>query len=206
MYKVFSSLKEFSTGVTDQTKGKIRKRSFTSKMPLTIEMKPPNFCMGAEWQLERGQKNRKPLQTIGTSLELYFKAEPIIGLELTIDLLDMLIQAGVGVVSGGTANIAAKRILNEVRAWLADDDHPVTLNMYIDLKLFGTISGETKLNFNTNSDAEEQAENWIHRLVWNWMQNRGKSEICDHHCRSLRRRKIESYRKSYGYLWPSLGL
>ncbi|MGG7469211.1 OmpA family protein [Chryseobacterium arthrosphaerae] len=153
MYKVFSSLKEFSTGVTDQTKGKIRKRSFTSKMPLTIEMKPPNFCMGAEWQLERGQKNRKPLQTIGTSLELYFKAEPIIGLELTIDLLDMLIQAGVGVVSGGTANIAAKRILNEVRAWLADDDHPVTLNMYIDLKLFGTISGETKLNFNTNSDA-----------------------------------------------------
>lgn len=152
MYKVFSSLKEFSSGVTDQTKGKIRKNSYTSKLPLTIEVKPPNFCLGAEWQLERGQRNNKSLPTIGTALELYFKADPLIGIEMTIDLLDMLIQAGVGVVSGGTANIAAKRILNEVRTWLADDDHPITLNMYIDLKLFGTISGQTKINFNTNSD------------------------------------------------------
>ncbi|PWN70526.1 hypothetical protein C1631_011200 [Chryseobacterium phosphatilyticum] len=152
-YKVFSSLKEFSKGVTDQTKGKIRKKSFSSKLPLTIEMKPPNFCFGGEWQLERGQKNKKPLPTIGTAMELYFKADPLIGIDLTIDLLDMLIQAGVGVVSGGTANLAAKQVLNEVRAWLADDDHPITLNMYMDLKVFGTISGQTKLNFNTNSDA-----------------------------------------------------
>ncbi|MCQ9642026.1 OmpA family protein [Chryseobacterium sp. WG14] len=152
MYKVFSSLKEFSKGVTDQTKGKIRKKSFTSKMPLTIEMKPPNFCLGAEWMLERGKKNKKSLSTIGTDLEFYFKASPIVGIEITIDLLDMLIQAGVGVVSGGTANVAAKVILDEVRAWLADEDHPISLNMYIDLKVFGNISGESKIHFNTNSD------------------------------------------------------
>lgn len=152
LYKVFASVKEFSKGVTDQTKGKIRTHSFASKLPLKIEMKPPNFCLGAEWKLERGQKNKQKLATIGTAMEFYFKADPLIGMEITIDLLDMLVQAGVGVVTGGTANVAAKQIFDEVREWLSDDDHPITLKMYIDLKLFGTVSGQSKLNFNTNSD------------------------------------------------------
>lgn len=151
-YKVFGSVKEFSKGVTDVTKGKIRKNGFLSKLPLKIEMKPPNFCLGAEWMLERGKLNNKELNTLGTYIKFYFKAEPLIGIDFTIDLLDMLIQAGVGVVSGGTANIAAKAILQDVRDWLADDDHPITLKMYIDLKLYGTISGTSELSVNTISD------------------------------------------------------
>lgn len=154
-YSVFASLKEFSKGVTDTTKGKIRSNKFTDDLPLKIEVNPPNFCLGATWQLERAKKNELKLQIIGTSLELYFEAKPIIGIELTIDLLDMAIQAGVGVVSGGTANLAAKKILNNIRQWLEEDGNPVTLKMYIDLKLNGTISGESQLKFNTESDTGE---------------------------------------------------
>ncbi|MET3021001.1 OmpA family protein [Flavobacterium hydatis] len=154
-YSVFSSLKEFSKGVTDKVGGKVRKNDFTKNLPITLEILPPNFCLGAIWQLERAMLDKKEIATIGESVEFYLQAHPFIGVEFTIDLLDMLVQAGVGVVSGGTANIAASKILREVRAWLEDDGHPVNLKMYIDLKLTGEISGDSTLKFNTCSDTGE---------------------------------------------------
>jgi hypothetical protein len=147
-YKVFASLKEFSKGVTGETKGAVSKTRLGKKWPLWVEMNPPNFCLGAEWQLERGKRKGKETIEIGTAIEFYFKAEPLIALSLNIDLLAGLVQAGVGVVTGGTGNLIAMKIFNEVRDWLEDEG----LKMYIDLEITGTINGNSKLNLNTSSD------------------------------------------------------
>ncbi|PQL92356.1 OmpA family protein [Apibacter adventoris] len=152
-YKVFASLKEFSKGVTGEVKGTVSKTRLGKKVPFKIYFDPPNLCLGAEWQLARGQKNKVLTQKIGTEMEFYFKAEPLISLGLNIDLLAGLVQVGVGVATAGTGNAAALQIFNGIRDWLEDDDHAVTLKMYIDLEITGTINGNSKINFNTESDA-----------------------------------------------------
>jgi outer membrane protein OmpA-like peptidoglycan-associated protein len=144
LYNIFGSLKEFSKAVTDTTKGKLTKTRLGKALPFKLEMKPPNFCLGAVWFLEKpvlaANKGK-----IGTNVKFYFKAEPLIGVTLNIDLLSML------VTSAGTAvgNPQAGMIFNEVRDWLAEDGHNITFKMYIDLLITGTIQGAADINFNT---------------------------------------------------------
>jgi outer membrane protein OmpA-like peptidoglycan-associated protein len=154
-YSVFASLKEFSKSITEQTKGTASKTRLGKKWPLWVEMDPPNFCLGAEWSLARGEKKGKETREIGTALEFYFKAEPLIALGLNIDLLAGLVQLGVAATTGGSGNAAAMKIFNEVRDWLEDDDHAITLKMYIDLEITGTINGLSKLKINTASDKND---------------------------------------------------
>lgn len=148
LYQVFASLKEISKAITDTTKGKVKKLP----MGLAITVQQPNFCLGAEWQLQRGERKMQKTNEIGTEIKFYFQAKPIIGLELKIDLLDGIVQGVVGVFTGGTGNLAAKEIFDDVRDWVGDDGHSVTLKMYIDLLIKGTIQGETNLTINTKSD------------------------------------------------------
>ncbi|MEL1253914.1 OmpA family protein [Flavobacterium sp. DGU38] len=151
-YSVFASLKEFSKSITEQTKGTVSKTRLGKKWPLWVEMDPPNFCLGAEWSLARGQNKGKETLEIGTAIEFYFKAEPLIALGLNIDLLAGLVQLGVAATTAGSGNVAAMKIFNEVRDWLDEDDNTIKLKMYIDLEITGTINGFSKLNLNTASD------------------------------------------------------
>ncbi|MEO3405643.1 OmpA family protein [Mucilaginibacter sp. CAU 1740] len=148
LYSLFGSLKEFSKAVTDTTKGKLTKTRLGRALPFKLELQPPNFCLGAEWMLEKGEKKGKPTDEIGTSVKFYFNAKPLIGATLNIDLLSMAVTAA------GTAvgNPEAGQIFNEVRDWLAEDGHNITFKMYIDLLITGTLQGSADINFNTASD------------------------------------------------------
>lgn len=154
-YSVFASLKEFSKGVTEKTKGTVTKTRLGKNVPFEIYMDPPNFCLGAEWNLERGEKEGKETLEIGTAIEFYFKAEPLIALAINIDLLGGLVQLAVAATTGGTGNLAAIKIYNEVKDWLGNEDHNVSIKMYIDLELTSTINGLSKLKLNTASDKND---------------------------------------------------
>lgn len=145
LYNIFGSLKEFSKAVTDTTKGKISSTRLGRALPFKLEMKPPNFCLGAIWFLEKIDNADVSKQKIGTNVKLYFKAEPLIGVTLNIDLLAMLVTAA------GTAvgNPQAGMIFNNVRDWLGEDGHAIKFKMYIDLLLTGTIQGAADISFNT---------------------------------------------------------
>ncbi len=154
-YDVFASLREISRGITSKTKGKVTSNRLGSILPFSVEIMPPNFSLGAEWQLTRAQKDDNPIAAIGTEVKFYLDAKPIVGLKMVIDLLDLLVQGVVAATTGGTANVGAKKIFDEVRAWLADDDHAVNLKMYIDLELFGTIQGGADIKYHTVTDENE---------------------------------------------------
>lgn len=149
LYSVFSSLKEFSKGVTGGTKGIAKK----SNLPFDVQMKPPNFCLGAEWQLARGTKKGVPTKVLGMEYKFYFKAEPLIALVLTIDLLDLAVQTA-GTLAGGPAgNEVAIIILDIIKAWAAKDRKVgITFKILFDLILTGQIDGSADMTINTESD------------------------------------------------------
>ncbi len=142
LYKIFGQLKEASKYITNATKATIVKTKIGSKLPVTIEMRPPNFAIGAEWQLARGVKNNKPIKELGTDIKLFFKAEPLIGLELTLDLLGLAI---------GLTGPAAP-VLHAVRNWMGEGEN-ISLDIYINLVLSGMIKiPDLSLAYNTASD------------------------------------------------------
>jgi outer membrane protein OmpA-like peptidoglycan-associated protein len=151
LYNLFGSLKEFSKAITDTTKGKLTKTRLGKALPFKLEVLPPNFCLGAEWQLEYGEKKGKQTNEIGTAVKFYFDSKPIIGATLNIDLLSMIVTAA------GTAfgNPQAGAIFNDVRDWLDDDDHTLKFKMYIDLLITGKLEGSANINFNTASDKKK---------------------------------------------------
>lgn len=149
LYEIFSQIKEASKLISGGTKAKAV-ATVGKRFPLGVEIKPPNFCLGAEWQLARGIKNGKKTSEIGTLIEFYFKAEPLIALELTLDLLQ-------GVIS--TTGPAAP-ILSAIRDWLKDDKTSnLTIDLYVDLIIFGEIKvPDLSLAYNTASDSSDPAQ------------------------------------------------
>jgi outer membrane protein OmpA-like peptidoglycan-associated protein len=155
LYSIFSSLKEFSKGVTGGTKGVAKK----STLPFDVQMKPPNFCLGAIWQLARGIENNVPSNILGTEYKFYFKAEPLIALVLTIDLLDLAVQTAGTVVGGPAGNFAAKEILKIIKLWAAkDSDLGITFKILFDLILTGQIDGSADMKINTASKKGNEAK------------------------------------------------
>jgi outer membrane protein OmpA-like peptidoglycan-associated protein len=149
LYSVFSSLKEFSKGVTGSTKGIAKK----SNLPFDVQMKPPNFCLGAIWQLARGSKKNISSNELGIEYTMYFKAEPLIALVLTIDLLDLAVQSAGTIVGGPAGNLAAQAILDLIKKWAArDSDLGITFKILFDLILTGQIDGSADLTINTAAD------------------------------------------------------
>lgn len=148
IFEIFHQLKEISKIITGKTKGQIAKTKVGSKLPLTIEMKPPNFALGAEWQLARGVKNHKPIKELGTEIKFYFKAVPLIGLELTIDLICMAITGATG---------PAAPILNGIRDWLSGgEDDNVSIDIYVNVVISGIIKiDDLSLTYSTASDGTD---------------------------------------------------
>jgi len=149
LYSVFSSLKEFSKGVTGGTKGVVK----NTNQRYDIQMKPPNFCLGAIWQLAKGTKNKIPTNELGIEYNFYFKAEPLIALVLTIDLLDLAAQVGGTLVGGPAGNQSAQLILDIIRVWAAEEkEQGITFKLLFDLILTGQIDGSADITINTASD------------------------------------------------------
>ncbi len=151
-YKIFSQLKEASKIIAGKTKSTATK-TVGKKFPLDVDVLPPNLCLGAEWQLERGIKKNIETKELGTLLKFYFKAEPLIGIELTFDLLNAAVAS--------VASPAAALIFSEIRDWLKGDDEDedtsgITIDLYLNLIVFGTIQiPALALQYNTASDTTD---------------------------------------------------
>ena len=84
---------------------------------------------------------------------MYFKAEPLIALVLTIDLLDLAVQSAGTIVGGPAGNLAAQAILDLIKKWAArDSDLGITFKILFDLILTGQIDGSADLTINTAAD------------------------------------------------------
>ncbi len=142
LYEIFSQLRDVSSIITKKTKSKTTK-VVGKKMPFGVEVVPPNFSLGAEWKLARAVKNSKKTKDLGTYIKFYFKAKPLIGLDLTLDLLQMAI--------GATGPAAP--ILSAIRYWLDDDDQSLSIDLFVNLIVFGKIEiPNLQLSYNTASD------------------------------------------------------
>lgn len=148
VYSMFASFKKFASAVTDTTKGKVSKTRLGKALPFSVELEAPNFCIGAEWQLERGQNHRQKTNEIGTHVKFYFNSDPLLLVTLNIDLLAAIVTAA----GTATGNPQAGAIFNDIRDWLADEEHNITFKLYIDLVIKGTLKGAADIEINTASD------------------------------------------------------
>ncbi len=164
IYKVFSSLKELSKGITKTTKGKATK-TLGSKAPFSVEMVPPNFYFGGEWQLARGEIKEKPIKEIGTEYKIYLKSDPFIGVKLIIDLLGGAITAASYATTG---NPVAGDIVLAIREWAEkgyeSENVQVNFRVWFDLIISGTISGGVDFQSNTASDKNSASANLESKL------------------------------------------
>jgi len=164
-YDLFSSIGDMSKGITNKTKGTVRNIGFKNT-PVLFAIKPPNIDLKGVWELERATKNGKLTNKIGTKVDIKFEAKPLIGLEITIDLIGAAIGLAVGAVSGGTAAPGAMKLYNTIKDKLnkgidlGDDDLGLKANMdiYVDLVISSVISTSIGFSFNTEGDFNPEAK------------------------------------------------
>lgn len=162
MYDLFSSLGAMSDGITNKTKGQIRNIGFKG-IPMTFAVKPPNLNLNGVWFLERAKVKNSSIERVGTKVDISFNADPLIGLEITIDLLCTAVGLVAGAVSGGTAAPGAVRLYGLIKGKInegvgvGNDDFgaKVSSDVYIDLVISSVIKTALGFSFNTESDATD---------------------------------------------------
>lgn len=90
LYGVFNSLGSLADGITSKTKGTVSSKSMKN-VPASFVVKPPNLSFTGDWFLSHPKNNKS---IIGTDLTIGFHAKPLIGLEVTIDLLGAIVFVG----------------------------------------------------------------------------------------------------------------
>lgn len=162
LYDVFASVGAMSDGITNKTKGQVRNIGFKG-IPITFAVKPPNLNLKGEWGVERAKQKGSVLKIVGTKIDLTFEANPLIGLEMTIDLLCTAVGLVAGAVSGGTAAPGAVRLYGLIKGKMSEgtefgnDDFGAKFNadVYIDLVISSTIKTNIGFSFNTASDKSD---------------------------------------------------
>lgn len=165
LYNLFSSIGDISRTITQVTKGEIRTSPFKN-MPFKLEVKPPEISLTGVWFLDRVIKAGKPTNKIGTSVDLKLGANPLIGLELTIDLIAALVSAAAGVATAGSATAGASKIYYLIKDKLnggievGDTKEgsvgvKASADIYLDLVLSSTISTNMEFKFNTRGSSEQ---------------------------------------------------
>lgn len=162
LYDLFSSVGAMSDGVTHKTKGQVRNMGFKG-VPMTFAVKPPNLNLKVEWNLERAKQKGAEIERLGTKIDISFNADPLIGLEITIDLLCTAVGLIAGAVSGGTAAPGAVRLYGFIKdkmntgAEFGNDDFgaKVSADVFIDLVITSVIKTSIGFSFNTVSDASD---------------------------------------------------
>lgn len=162
LYGLFSSIGAISEGITNKTKGQIRNIGFKG-LPMTIAIKPPNLNIKGIWFLEKTKQKNSEQKVIGTNVDISFNADPLIGLELTIDLLCTAVGLVAGAVSGGTAAPGAVRLYSVIKGKMntgvkAGNDTlgaKVSSDVFIDLIISSVIKTAIGFSFNTANDTGE---------------------------------------------------
>ncbi|WP_339699514.1 OmpA family protein [uncultured Marixanthomonas sp.] len=152
LYKVFRSIRELSQGITKDTKG-VASKKLGSKQPFTVEVVPPNFCLGVEWELARGELKEEAIKEIGTKYKVYLHADQLIGASIIIDLLGGALKAASVATTGNT--VAADIVL-KIREWAQkgyeSENVEINFRVWFDLIITGEIYGEVDVENNTASD------------------------------------------------------
>jgi hypothetical protein len=110
------------------------------KFPITVESVPPSLSLEAQWQLCRNEEATQ----IGKTIELAFKADPIIGVKGTLDLL------GVGAYF---VNPGAFKLYEKIKKIMSKgyDGKVVKFNgdIFVHLILTGELKGDASFSYNT---------------------------------------------------------
>jgi hypothetical protein len=156
LHRFTKRLKNLDNGITKQTRGTAS--NYTGGLPVRAEMLSPKISIGAEWQLARGEKANVILSSLGTQVKIYVIANPLIGLQIKIDLLDAAIRAGSVAVTGNTV---AADLFEYSRKWAEkgyeSDRFLLNFTMALDVIIQGVITGDGSITWNTNSDVVEGA-------------------------------------------------
>lgn len=153
IYDTFASIGAVSDGITSQAKGKVRSIS-PKGIPVSFAVKPPNLELSGNWLLKHPKDNNKIL---GTEVAIGLKASPLIGLEMTVDLLGALVFGISGAVSGGTAAPGVTRLYQEIQGKLKSgidvgNDNAgfkASVDIFMDLIISSIIEVESEFKFNT---------------------------------------------------------
>jgi len=158
LYDVFTSLGALSDGITNKTKGQIRNIGMKG-IPIVFAIKPPNLNLKAVWLLERVKKNNVAMEKVGTNVAISFNADPLIGLEMTIDLLCTATGLVAGAISGGTASEPAMKLYGIIKEGMnkggkvGNDKLGIKIksDIYIDLVISSVIKTNIGFSFNTGN-------------------------------------------------------
>jgi hypothetical protein len=159
LYSVFNSLEALSDGITSKTKGAVRSIS-PKGLPVSFVVKPPNLSFKGDWFLSHPKDNKS---IIGTNVKLTLEANPLIGLEMTVDLLGAAVFGAAGLVSAGAAAPNALELYNRIQSRLkkginfGNDKVGVkaSVDIYMDLIITGTIKITSFFEFNTAGKAKD---------------------------------------------------
>ncbi len=159
LYNVFNSLGALADGITNKTKGSIRSISPTG-LPVSFVVKPPNLSFTGDWFLSHPKSNNL---IVGTDVKLVLEASPLIGLEITIDLLGAAVFVAGEVLSLGTAGPQALELYKKIQSKLkkginiGNDEAGIktSVDIYMDLIITGTISMKSEFGFNTSGKAKD---------------------------------------------------
>ena len=150
LYGLFSSIGDLSEGITSKTKGQVRNIGFKG-MPISFAIKPPNLDIKGVWFLEKVEEK------IGANVDISLNADPLIGLEMTIDLLCITVGAAAGAISGGTASGPAMKLYGQIKGTMntgidmGTDEFgfKASSDVFIDLVISSTIKTTIGFKFNT---------------------------------------------------------
>lgn len=154
IYNIITSVRDITRALGTATKGGVRKMPFAGKLPLTVSILAPKFAVSVDWYLAHGKKKGVETNEIGTEflIDVYF--DPIIGLEVTFDLLGLVVTAA---SVAATGNTVAADLFMYAKEWAAKGFKSkyaeAKLDMYIDAVFVGSIAGGLKNGkINTASD------------------------------------------------------
>ncbi|PAM92656.1 hypothetical protein B4N84_21210 [Flavobacterium sp. IR1] len=159
IYDLFASIGALSDGVTNKTKGTVRSIS-PKGTPLKFIVQPPNLSVTGDWFLSHPKDNQT---IVGADVKIGVHASPLIGLEVTIDLLGALIFTVAGAISGGTASQPVTLFYNSIQGKLkkgievGDEKNGLKANVdiYMDLIITGTISLNADFKFHTEGKMKD---------------------------------------------------
>ncbi|MDR2275051.1 MAG: OmpA family protein [Sphingobacterium sp.] len=154
VFNLITSVRDITRALGTATGGKVRKMPFVGKIPLQVSILAPKFAIALEWYLAHGKKKNVETNNLGTEFLLDVYSDPIIGLEITFDLLGLAVTAA---SVAATGNTVAADLFDYVRRWsekgVKNKYAEVKLNMYLDAVFTGTVSGGVKNGIiNTASD------------------------------------------------------
>lgn len=156
IYDLFSSIGALSDGITNKTKGTMRSVS-PKGIPVSFAVKPPNLSLAGDWFLAHPKNDDK---IIGTDLAIALNANPLIGLEMTVDLLGALVFAA-GSLVGAAPGVTElyKKIQGQLKSGIdvGDDDagFKANIDIYMDLIISSTISIGSEFKFNTSGKLKD---------------------------------------------------